>query len=175
MPFDKGLARDMARAREQLRATGRGKHIGSVSYYHVDLVRTVPDVSRVFSELVDRIAGQPFPHNVVKLGPKLRLSFLRYEDFTASFPALLAALSCCPLTGSVRWIDYSKRRNPPILHRKELLLPADDPRVGPGAVLTQQLEVAGAFAEPHRIGTRCQWAETLAKIGWTQEECRTTA
>lgn len=174
MSFGEGLATDIARVRGRLRATGRGKHVGSFSYYHVDLVRTVPDASRVLSELADRMAGQSPAYNVVKLGQQLRLSFLRYEDFNASFPVLLTALSCCLHTGFVRWIDYRERRNPPILHRKELLLPADDPRVGPGAVLTRQLEEAGAFANPHRIGTRCQWAETLGRIGWTQEEVRTT-
>ncbi len=174
MSFGQVLGTDIARARERLRATGRGKHIGSFSYYHVDLVRTVPDASRVFCELVDRVARQPPAYNVVKLGRQSRFSFLRYEDFNALFPVLLTALSCCLRMGSVRWIDYRPRRNPPILHRKELLLPADDPRVGPSAVLTQQLEAAGAFAEPHRIGTRRRWAETLVRIGWTQEEVRTT-
>ena len=81
--------------------------------------------------------------NVVRLSVS-RLSFLNYERFSVPFPALLTALSCDLANGASRFTDYSQRRNPPILHRKELLLPADDPLVPEAAQLTRRLEVLGA-------------------------------
>ena len=99
----------------------------------------------------------PFEFNVIKLDPRSRISFLRYESFYNPFPALLASLSCDLFQRSARHIDYTARRNPPILHRKELLLPEDDPRVAEAARLTNRLERYGAFHNPATIGTRDSW------------------
>ncbi len=56
--------------------------------------------------------------------------------------------------------------NPPILHRKELLLPADHPRRAEYAALTQACESIGLFDEPTRIGYRRQWEQLLRDKGY---------
>ena len=109
-------------AYRQLRSTGRGKHVVQFGYYHVDLISTLPDVAEFLLETRRRVAERESDFNVVKLS-RSRLSFLLYEPFTEPFPALLAATSCDMAQGTSRFTDYSGRANPPILHRKELLLP----------------------------------------------------
>ena len=152
-------------AYDQLRIGGRGKHVGAFGYYHSCVVAARPSVAVYLDALCREFDPLFHPFNVVKLDRRSRVSFLRYEDFDAPFPALLAALSCDVERGTCRRTDYAGRRNPPILHRKELLLPADDPRVGDAERLTQRLEAAGAFVDTKSIGTRDGWHRRLAELG----------
>lgn len=166
-------------AYDQLKLTGRGKHIGGFSYYHVTLLDAKPRVRAYLARVQDDTYGAPFEFNVVKLNARSRVSFLRYEDFTVPFPALLAALTCNLGRGTALRSDYAGRRNPPILHRKELLLAADDPCVPKAERLTDCLERLGAFEDARRIGTREGWSATLKSLGLTigdsglvRETCR---
>ena len=156
---------DLAWAYAELRASGRGKHVRSFSYYHVGLVTELVRVATYLSALCRGFGGSFDDFNVVKLDGRCRVSFLRYEDFDALFPALRFALSCDCERGTCRRTDYSGRRNPPILHRKELLLPGDDPRVPGAERLTRCLEVRGAFADAKSIGTRDGWRRRLGDVG----------
>ena len=158
---------DLAGAYDRLLSTGRGKRIGGFVYGHIDLVRSIPVVYSMLHAVPMRLAGRTFPYNVVKLRRRKRISFLLYEDFEEPFPALMASLSCDVETGSSRSIDYTKRDNPPVLHRKELLLEASDPRALRGSNLTAQLEALGALIDTRRIGTRNYWNNTLAELGLT--------
>ena len=150
-----------------LRETDRGKHVNHWSYYHVDLIVEVP-AAWEFIQSTRRRFTPDSEFNVVKHSHS-RLSYLLYEDFSAPFPALLAALSGNLASDASRFLDYSKRRNPPILHRKELLLPANHPLVPDAVRLTQRLDRLGAFTGP-TIGTREGWRTRLQALGLTLEE-----
>ena len=136
------------------------------SYYHVDLIAKLPGVAEVLQISAHRFGERQSDFNVVKLA-RSRLSFLLYEHFSEPFPALLTALSCDIAHGASRYTDYSQRRNPPILHRKELLLPADHPLVPAAVQLTERLDRLGAFKDPARIGTRNSWLARLCFLGLT--------
>ena len=156
---------DLRCAYEALRSTGRGKHVGAFSYYHVDVVRQV-NAARSFLDGVRLDFGYgSFEHNAVKLNRTARVSFLRYETFSAAFPTLLSSLSCDLEAGTARLMDYSRRHNPPVLHRKELFLWPNDPRAIAGTELTARLEARGAFVNRQRIGTRDGWARALTELG----------
>ena len=155
-------------AKRRLRTSGRGKHVGGFSYYHVDLVAQVPAVWAFLQKTRGRFKP-PSDFNVVRLSYS-RLSFLLYECFSVPFPALRTSLFCDLANGASRFTDYSPRRNPPILHRKELLLPADHPLVPDAARLTRRLEGVGAFRGVKTIGTREGWRSRLEALGLTLEE-----
>jgi DNA phosphorothioation-associated putative methyltransferase len=122
------------------------------------------EVTRPIVEVASAISGGA-EWNVAKLSPGA-VSLLLYEDFDASgFPALLKSVRVDLDSGKHTKTDYRSRANPPILHRKEALLPADDPRRPVFAALTKAAEEHGLFAEPTRIGTRLQWAALLAAKG----------
>lgn len=154
-------------AYRQLRPTGRGKHVGRFSYYHTHLTSRLSSVQAFLEATRNRLHQAPFDFNVFKLDRHSRISFLLYEDFTVPFPALLKALTCDVARGTSRLSDYSQSANPPILHRKELLLPVDDPLVPEAVQLTQRLEKLGAFTNAQRIGTRNGWNATLNALGLT--------
>ena len=156
---------DLGWAYRELKLTGRGKHVGRFSYYHIRLIQRLLNVQANLEAVKIRLYPATFDFNVVKLDRRSRISFLLYEDFTEPFPALLKALSCDTTTGKSRLSDYSQSSNPPILHRKELLLPKDDPLVPEAVELTQILEELGAFENLHSIGTRNGWEKALNAIG----------
>ena len=156
---------DLAWAYAELRMSGRGKHVRTFSYYHANLVAERPPVADFLCYLCRGFGGSFDDFNVVKLDRRSRVSFLRYGDFDAPFPVLLAALSCDTERGTCRPAKYAGRRNPPLLHRKELLLPSDDPRVPGAERLTRCLEARGAFADARSIGTRAAWCARLRDLG----------
>lgn len=160
-----GGMHDLAWAYAELRSIGRGKHVRSFSYYHTRLVAERPPVASFLTDICCGFGGSFDDVNVVKLDRRSRVSFLRYESFDAAFPALLAARSCDIERGTCRQTDYAGRRNPPILHRKELLLPSDDPRVPAAERLTRCLETRGAFSAAGSIGTRNAWRRRLVALG----------
>ena len=163
--FGRQPAQDLAQAHQTLRSTGRGKHVGTFSYYHVALVAERPIAARWLDIAQRRLVTIHFPYNVVKLNRHSRLTFLRYQHFHAPFPELRAALSCDLARQTARLAHYSALANPPVLHRKELLLPAACPIVFPSTRLTGELEELGAFADPTRIGTRHGWSQRLSELG----------
>ena len=159
-------------AYETLRATGRGKHVGAFSYYHLGVVRDLAAIHSFLDGICLDFQHGSFEYNVVKLNRTSRVSFLRYEAFCAMFPALLASLSCNLDAGITRLTDYTRRHNPPILHRKELLLWPSEPIAQAGTKLTARLEARGAFVDRQRIGTRDGWAQTLAALGLSIDDGR---
>ena len=152
-------------AYDALRETDRGKHVGAFSYYHVSLVRGVPAADLLFNSIWRGLIDDPLDYNVLKLDRRSRISFLMYLDFSAPFPLLDFAFSCNVHKGTVRKTNYRHRSNPPILHRKELLLRADDPLVPAAVRLTAQLEARGVFANASSIGTQNGWMARLESIG----------
>jgi DNA phosphorothioation-associated putative methyltransferase len=68
--------------------------------------------------------------------------------------------------GSVVFRNYEESRNPPILHRKELLLPPSDPRIPTYQALTEAAESIGLFEDTNRIGFREHWYALIAERGY---------
>lgn len=155
----------LAESYASLKSTHRGKHIGRLSYYHVTLVDTVPHVTAKFVALREALKVCNGAFNVVKLDANQRISFLLYEDFKAPFPALLATTSCHLGRGEARRTEFASRRNPPILHRKELLLPDSHPLVPEAERRTRRFEELGAFQPSTTIGTRLGWQRRLDELG----------
>jgi hypothetical protein len=62
---------------------------------------------------------------------------------------------------------YQESLNPPILHRKELLLPPGHPARPQFQALTASLEALGVFQTAAPIGFKRQWTELLADAGYS--------
>lgn len=104
--------------------------------------------------------------NVVKFSTDFAVSFLEYRDFfTDPHPALAKAIRVNLAAGKVKELQYDIRVNPPILHRKETLLPRDHPDRPRFAQLTQQEEDAGLFDDPRTIGFKANWESLLQEKG----------
>ena len=140
------------------------KKIGNSSYFinsltHLELKSSVANILK-------RKIIEDSKYNVIKINKKkMTVSFLEYESiYDTAFPTLLrskiysASAQECARTYSVL--------NPPILHRKELLLPPDHPDIPKFAALTKQLEDAGLFKDSRKIGYKKQWEERLYNAGY---------
>lgn len=109
--------------------------------------------------------------NLVRIdGAGQRVALLNYREFSDDpFPSLreswLVALDCSKVT----YRTYADSLNPPILHRKELLLQPDDPRREAYAELTRTAESIGLFDEPTRIGYKRQWLALVREKGYRIE------
>lgn len=159
---------------DHLKSTNRGKHVGSFSYYHISLIRRIPKAASRLDTIRELHKDEHPPFNVIKLNRTHRISLLHYEPFTTPFPALLTVVSFDLHRGTTRVIDYTQRANPPLLHRKELLLSADDPIVPQARELTTRLETLGAFADTRSIGTRLGWHRRLTALGINPHEFPST-
>jgi DNA phosphorothioation-associated putative methyltransferase len=147
-----------------------GKRVVDHLYCHVTALGSWPEVLRATVEqaaLLARVtSGEHF--NVVKMHALgQQLSLLGYEDFDAvPFPILNRSWRINLATDTVVYRDYTDSGNPPILHRKELLLPPNDPRIPAYAALTQTAESLDLFDDRSRIGFREQWLARIALQGY---------
>lgn len=116
---------------------GAGKVVGDKRYLHVDSLPKLAETGQA-ETLLARISQAEMPANV-RRGEQFNLvraditgnafGLLHYPGFSdVPFPALGTSWVVDLKTGSVGFRTYSESLKPPILHRKELLLPADDPR-----------------------------------------------
>ena len=145
-----------------------GKRVGGALYLHVSALGATTAENREAVRKAQAIAQLDAKHyNVVKI-KKGSVSLLLYEDFAASpFPALLDAYTVDLTEGRVARSTYRTSDNPPILHRKELLLAEDDPRRDAFTSLTEALEARGLFQDTKNIGHRRQWEARLAAANLT--------
>jgi DNA phosphorothioation-associated putative methyltransferase len=154
-----GRATTSARAAS---APSVGKRVGGALYVHRDAVALLGDEVALVQKAESLAPSLDW--NVAKI-EKASVSLLLYESFDADFPALLTSAKVDLASGAVTRTDYQKRTNPPILHRKELLLPQDDPRLPKFRALTSAAEEYGLFTEANKIGTRVAWSAKIAAAG----------
>jgi len=147
-----------------------GKQVGDNIYLHVSAMSGFPDADQLriadATAIANLKAGEHF--NVVKLNlVGDELSFLNYPTFFDDpFPALAQSWRISISRKSVILRNYKESQNPPILHRKELLLVPEDPRFLKFAAITAEAESLGLFEEPNRIGFRDHWFRLIAERGY---------
>ncbi len=109
--------------------------------------------------------------NVVKINlQRERLSFLQYLDFDDEpFPTLNASWAVDPRNKSVTFRSYSNSLNPPILHRKELLVPQDHPLQNSWSATTKIAEDIGLFSTSSAIGFKENWKRLIEQKGFRLE------
>lgn len=141
--------------------------MGGATYVHKSAIGFLDGIAKENVDTAQALLPTDFCWSVVKIaGKELKtISFLNYQDFASfAFPELkescLIKLADC----SCKRLQYSKT-NPPILHRKELLLAPDDPARSQFAAITEYLESLGLFKEMARMGTRVLWGKALKDAG----------
>ena len=109
--------------------------------------------------------------NVVKINRrKQRLSFLQYLDFNADpFPTLNGAWTIDVQKKLITFRSYADSLNPPILHRKELLVAPDHPGREGWMATTRLAEDLGLFSTGTPIGFRENWKRIIAERGFRLE------
>src|SRR5689334_13562186 len=149
-----------------------GKQIGEDLYVHLSAVEHLADRDH-WALIRDAIELLPIEAratvNVAKIGTRTqRVTLLEYTGFDSDpFPALArswtrSAVNAPGLT--VR--SYADSLNPPILHRKELLVHPEHPGRARWCALTAEAEGLGLFDDTKTIGFRMNWERAVSRKGY---------
>jgi len=151
-----------------------GKRVLDEIYVHRDAVHLVEsphfqDLFQTALELATDVQVQRF--NVIKVNvKKQRVSLLHYLDFDLDpFPTLQESWSYSHERKTITYRDFSKSFNPPILHRKELLVGHLHSSFENWSQLTAQAESIGLFDTPNVIGFKENWAKLIFEKGFKLE------
>lgn len=153
--------------------TEPGKRIANEFYIHLSAVETIQDattrqaIDRAVQGLPPQISHVP---NVVKINVVTgQLSLLSYPDFFDSpFPVLAATWVFPPGSAAPAWHrTYTDSLNPPILHRKELLLSSSYPGRERWINVTKTAESLGLFDDVATIGFRLNWDRLIESKGYS--------
>jgi DNA phosphorothioation-associated putative methyltransferase len=146
-----------------------GKHIGRHVYVHTSALSCLDaQASHLVARALAITKVQPECFNVLRLEADTEaVALLHYPSFfDKAFPVLAHSWRIQVDSGEWSYRTYEQSSNPPILHRKELLLASDDPRLPLFRSLTSELEKLGFFDDPVRIGFQMQWAQLLRQRGF---------
>ena len=140
-----------------------GKLLPDALYIHQSALGHLPPLLRVYEGCGRQLAGEVKGLTLVKLGRRQqRVSYLVYPDFErVAHPALHETFAADLSRLRLRRRDYRNARNPPILHRKELLVASDHPCRQRFARLTAAEERIGLYQTADPIGTRDDWQRQL--------------
>jgi DNA phosphorothioation-associated putative methyltransferase len=146
------------------RSSQVGKRVRDALYVHRE---ALPEISASARRAVAKAAAiaADFRWNLARIEPS-KVALLEYDDFEKEhFPALRRSLLIDLESCDSKVRDFSTSDNPPILHRKELLLPAAHPRRSEFAALTSALDARKLFVDNHKIGLRKAWQQRLDRAG----------
>lgn len=148
------------------RETSVGKVLPDALYFHTSLVPQLSPFLRLYVGCGEVLLGT-VNATLIKLHRRERkVSFLFYPEFDRDpHPALEASLRVDLQSFHIRFTDYRKSPNPPILHRKESFVSMDHPSYRKFARLTAQEEKADLLGIPG-IGFRSTWNKLLEEEGF---------
>ena len=143
-----------------------GKLTPEAIYFHESGLVRMPPVLRALEGCARVVVGEVEGTNLIKLHrDRPKISYLSYPDFDeVAHPTLAFSVVVRLDTMVATFYDFSRRANPPILHRKEAFVPADYPRRERFARLTRQEERRGLLNRGE-IGTLRGWHELLEAEG----------
>ena len=155
---------DVAAFAEHVISLPFGKKLPQATYVYA------PDSAALPIELgaiVERLRAQlelADDFNVLKFAHEGGIAFLRYPRFFETpHPELSESVRVSLVTGKVTRSRFGRDGNPPILHRKELLVAPAEPKAESWARLTSQEVAAGLYEFPATIGFKAVWEKLLSE------------
>ena len=145
-----------------------GKKLPDAVYIHSSYLESTPPALVGFVEEMITKHGSELSWNVIKLSRRdFKISLLAYPTFDdVSYPSLEASLTIDVLREKSRRTSYRESDNPPILHRKETLVPTSYPKYQHFVELTREGEDAGLYENSRRIGFRKNWERLITQNGY---------
>jgi hypothetical protein len=137
------------------------KTVGTTIYLHLEsLINLGSDAHRNLKEILCSVFGKDIPEfNILKVEENdSTLSLLNYPNFyDEPFPALAESRKIDTISKAVTYRAYTDSSNPPIFHRKELLISPSNSHYEEYRALTSAAESLGLFENPKQIGYYQQW------------------
>ena len=144
-----------------------GKVLPGALYVHHTALSRLPPLLRVYEGCGRELAGSIDGLTLVKLGRRRpTVSYLLYPEFDrVGHPVLAETFIIDLATLHLHHRDYRRTSNPPILHRKELLVSAEHPGHRRFARLTAREDAFGLLNTGRPIGMRDEWHAVLRERG----------
>ena len=145
------------------------KRVGSHEYFHISQINLVDQFrADQIQQAIELAEVDDHQFNVFKCSlVNDQITLLNYPDFfSEAFPQLNCYWTVDLEKQSVHFRTFEESINPPILHRKELLLSSDHESRALFSQLTATAEQIGLFADPLRIGFKLAWERLLDKTGY---------
>lgn len=144
-----------------------GKLTPTALYVHVTALPRLDSLLRVYEGCGRALTGTVDRANIIKLNRiEPKVGYHVYPDFDHDpHPVLEASVRADLKRLHVKYRDFTKSVNPPILHRKETFVSEDYPGRDKFARLTAQEERLGLLADTASIGTRERWEQLIASKG----------
>jgi len=155
--------------KELVNSLNVGKKLPDAIYFHKDAFVDIPVTLSKFIPIVAKaLKVEDDNWNLVKVFRKdFRLSLLHYPNFFEdSYPTLKQSVNVDLAKLSHRVTNYSEQENPPILHRKETMLPKNHEAYEGFSILTQEGEAAGLYENSRMIGFKNSWERLITKHGY---------
>jgi DNA phosphorothioation-associated putative methyltransferase len=161
-------AGDAAAIDEACKQSKVGKLLPDDLYVHRSAKESLAPILRIYEGCGQAYLGEVEGANVIKIHRRTgKLSYLSYPGFeTDPHPALACCVKLNLRTRQIECYDYGQSANPPVLHRKESFLHADNPLREKFARLTRQEEKAGLLEDASGIGSRDGWVRRLTERGF---------
>ena len=141
------LSQLMTTWRRRMASPVPGKRFGDNTYVHVEALSHLDGSAQVGALHAQTLAGieAGTRYNLVRMhADGVTVTLLSYPRFFDDpFPSLHERWLVDFDSGSVSYRSYADALNPPNLHRKELLMPSEDPRHEQFAELTAAAEAIG--------------------------------
>ena len=159
-------AGERERVDEACKAAEFGKLTPDAIYLHESGLEEMPPILRALEGCARVVIGEVEGANLIKLDRRRpKISYLSYPDFDdVAHPTLAFSVVVWLDTMVAKFYDFSRRPNPPILHRKETFVPQDHPNRDRFAQLTRQEERRGLL-DREEIGTLRGWEGLLEAEG----------
>ena len=163
---------DASTVRRCCESSSVGKKLPDTLYVHCSAEEQLPAVLRLLLFAARQVVGD-VEYNIVKISSDGRaISFLSYADFDDDpHPALQYSVRVYLPRAEYTIRNYSNSDNPPILHRKELLVDSLHPLYRVFRDLSDEEQRLGLLSSPN-IGTKLGWSSVLAENGVAIEDHR---
>lgn len=144
-----------------------GKLLPNALYVHRSALNRLNHLLRVYEGCARAYLGEIEDANIVKLHRfSGKVSYLAYPEFDrVAHPVLARSVKLSLRSLQLDIYDYTERRNPPILHRKDSFVTEDYPHYKKFLRLTQQEERWGLLGNTSTIGTKDGWESLLQTHG----------
>ena len=155
--------------KELAKAIAVGKKLPDAIYFHRDAFSELPSALVNFIKLVaNALKIDDKQWNLVKVFKNdFRLSLLNYPTFfEESYPSLEQSVTVDLNKLTHRITSYTASDNPPILHRKETMIPKTHPRYEEFSMITEEGEAAGLYRNSRMIGFKSSWERIIAEQGY---------
>jgi DNA phosphorothioation-associated putative methyltransferase len=145
-----------------------GKLTPEALYVHVSTISQLSSILRVYEGCGRALAGAFEDAVIIKLNRiQPKVSYLSYPGFDKDpHPILQSSLRADLSRQHVKYSDFSRSNNPPLLHRKETFVPKGYPHREKFSRLTRQEERAGLLDNSSMIGTTDGWQARLHELGF---------